>query len=141
MGWWRFDKVRFITHLYFQGFIQGVDNGCVLIVKVLLVWGVQRFGRKECWWQEVQLCALILVYRSIFVIQALYTEGVVSNIFYYFKWSADLISKLLDSARVGIGLDLNMRFDDVANFEVLGWGEIRVMKFTMASAAFFDNDF
>ena len=74
MGWWRFDKVRFIKHLYFQGFIQGVDNGCVLIVKVLLVWGVQRFGQKECWWQEVQLCALILVYRSIFVIQALYTE-------------------------------------------------------------------
>ena len=42
MGWWRFGKVRVIMHLYFQGFIQGVDDGYVLIVKVLLIWGVQR---------------------------------------------------------------------------------------------------
>ena len=68
-------------------------------------------------------------------------EGFVSNIFYYFEWSTDLIAELLDIARVGIGLDLNMSFGDVANFEVLGWGEIRVMTFTMASAAFFDNIF
>ena len=38
--------------------------------------------------------------------------------------SVDLIAKLLDSTRFGIGLDLNMSFDNVANFEVLGWGEI-----------------
>ena len=56
----------------FQGFLQRVDNGCVLIFKVSLVWGVQRVRQKECWWQEVQLCALILAYGSIFVIQALY---------------------------------------------------------------------
>ena len=72
MGCWRFGKVRVIIHLHFQGFLQGVDDGCLLIVKVSLVWGVQRVGRKECWWQEVQLCALILAYGSIFVIQALY---------------------------------------------------------------------
>ena len=53
MGWWRFGKVCAIIHLYFQGFLQGVYNGCVLIVKVSLVWGVQRVGRKECWWKEV----------------------------------------------------------------------------------------
>ena len=40
MGWWRFGKVRVIIHLYFQGFLQGVDNGSVLIVKASLVWGV-----------------------------------------------------------------------------------------------------
>ena len=49
MGWWRFGKVRVIVHLYFQGFIHGVEDRCVIIVKVSLVWGVQRFGRKECW--------------------------------------------------------------------------------------------
>ena len=110
------------------------------IVKVLLVWDVQRAGQKECWWKEVKLCALILAYGSIFVIQELYMERVVSKIFYYFEWSTDLIAKLLDSARVRIGLDLNMRFDNVPNFEVLGWGEIRVMTFTMASAEFFDKN-
>ena len=68
-------------------------------------------------------------------------EGVVSKIFYYFQWSADLIAKLLDSAKVGIGLELNTSFDDVVNFEVLGWGVIRVMTFTMASVAFLDNNF
>ena len=46
MGWRRFGKVCFIIHLYFQGLLEGVDDGCVLIVKVLLVWGVQRVGRK-----------------------------------------------------------------------------------------------
>ena len=83
MGWWRFRKLCVIINLYFQGSLQGADDGCVLIVKVSLVWGVQRFGRKECWWQEVQFCALILAYGSIVVIQELYTEGVVSKIFYY----------------------------------------------------------
>ena len=68
-------------------------------------------------------------------------EGVVSKIFYYFEWYADFIAKIIDSARVGIGLDLNMSFDDVVNFEVLGWDEIRVMTFAMASAAFFDKIF
>ena len=68
-------------------------------------------------------------------------EGVVSKIFYYFQWSADLIAKLLDSAKVGIGLELNTSFDDVVNFEVLGWSVIRVMTFTMASVAFLDNNF
>ena len=47
-------------------------------------------------------------------------EGFVSNIFYYFEWSTDLISELLDSAIVRIILDLNMIFDYVSNFEVLG---------------------
>ena len=42
MGWRRFGKVRVIIHIYFQGFLQEVDDGCVLIVKILLVWGVQR---------------------------------------------------------------------------------------------------
>ena len=93
-----------------------MGDGCVLIVNVSLVWGAQRIRQKECWWQEVQLCALILAYGSIVVIQELYTEGVVSKIFYYFEWSAELIAKLLDSTRAGIGLDLNMRFDNVANF-------------------------
>ena len=139
--WWRFGKVCVMINLYFQGFLQGVDDGSVLIVKVLLVWGVQRVGRKECWLQEVQLCALILAYGSIFIIQALYMEGVVSNIFYYFECPTDLIAKILDSARVGIGLDLNMRFENISNFEVLGWDEIRFMKFTMASAVFFNNNF
>ena len=46
MGWWRFGKVRVIIHLYFQGFIQGAEYGCMIIVKVSLVWGVQRVGRK-----------------------------------------------------------------------------------------------
>ena len=64
-----------------------------------------------------------------------------SKIFYYFQWSADLIDKLLGSARVGIGLDLNMSFYNISNFELFGWGEIRVTKFTMASAAFFDKNF
>ena len=68
-------------------------------------------------------------------------EVVVYKIFYYFGWSADLIAELLDSDRVGIVLDLNMIFENIANFEVLGWGEIRVMTFTMASEAFFDNNF
>ena len=68
-------------------------------------------------------------------------EGVVSKIFYYFEWSADLIAKLPDSARVEIELDLNMSFDNVSNFEVLGWCEIRVMKFMMASAMFFGMNF
>ena len=67
-------------------------------------------------------------------------EGVVSKILYYFEWSADLIAKLLVSSRFGTGLDLNMSFDDVANFEVLGWDYIRVMTFAMASAAFFDKN-
>ena len=40
MGWWMFGKVRVIINLYFQGFIQGEEDRCVLIVKVLLVWGV-----------------------------------------------------------------------------------------------------
>ena len=48
MGWWRFGKVCVIINLYFQGFLQGVDDGCVLIVKVSLVWGVQRVGQKAC---------------------------------------------------------------------------------------------
>ena len=47
-------------------------------------------------------------------------EGVVSNIFYYFEWSVDLIAKLLDSDRFEIVLDLNMNYDNVANFELLG---------------------
>ena len=68
-------------------------------------------------------------------------EGAVSMIFYYFEWFADLIDNLLDSARVGIGLDLNTSLENVANFEVLGWGDIRVLRFTMASAAFFDKNF
>ena len=84
MGWWRFGKVSVIIHLYFQGFLQGVEDGCVLIVKVLLVWGVQRVGRKDLWWKEVQLCSLILVYGSIVVIHAFYMEVIVSRIFYYF---------------------------------------------------------
>ena len=68
-------------------------------------------------------------------------KGIVSKIFYYFEWSAYLIAKLLDSSRVGIGLNLNMIFDNIANFEFLGWGYIRVMTFTMASVAFFGNNF
>ena len=28
MGWRRFGKVRVIIHIYFQGFLQGVDDGC-----------------------------------------------------------------------------------------------------------------
>ena len=44
----------------------------MIIVKVLLVWGVQRVGRKECWGQEVQFYDLIPAYGSILVIQALY---------------------------------------------------------------------
>ena len=64
-------------------------------------------------------------------------EGVVSKIFYYFEWSADLIAKIIDITRVGIGLNLNMSFDYVAHFEVLGWIDIRVMMLTMASVAFF----
>ena len=66
-------------------------------------------------------------------------QGFVSKILYCFEWSVDLVDKLLDSSRVGIGLDLNMIFENVANFEVLAWGEIIVMKFTMASVAFFDK--
>ena len=27
MGWWGFGKVCIIIHIYFQGFIQGVDDG------------------------------------------------------------------------------------------------------------------
>ena len=91
----------------------------MLIVKVLLVCGVQRVGQKECWWQEVQLYALILAYGSI-VIKALYMEGVVSKILFYFEWSVELVAKLLGSARVGVELDLNTSFENVANFEVLG---------------------
>ena len=34
MGWWRSGKVCVIIHFYFQGFIHGVDHGCVLVVKV-----------------------------------------------------------------------------------------------------------
>ena len=34
MDWWRFGKVRVIIHLYFQGFLQGAVDRCVLIVKV-----------------------------------------------------------------------------------------------------------
>ena len=64
-----------------------------------------------------------------------------AKIFYYFECSAELIAKLLDSARFGIGLDLNMSFENVSNFEVLGCGEIRVMTFTIASTAFFDENF
>ena len=60
MGWWRCVKGRVFIHLYFQGFLQGVEDGCVLIVKVLLGWGVQRVGRKELCWKEGHLCALIL---------------------------------------------------------------------------------
>ena len=131
MCWWRFGRVCVIIHLYFQGFLQGVEDGCVLIVKVSLVWGAQRVGRKEFWWQEVQLCVRILTYGSIVVIQALYMEGVVSKIFYYFEWSMDLIDKLIDSSIVGIGLDLNISFDNVTNFELFGWGYIRVMTFTI----------
>ena len=37
MGWRRFGKVRVIIHLYFQGFLQKWDNGCMIIVEVLLV--------------------------------------------------------------------------------------------------------
>ena len=33
-----------------------------------------------------------------------------------FEWSADLIAKLLYSDRVGIELDLNISFGDVAKF-------------------------
>ena len=85
MGWWRFGKVCFIINIFFQGFFQEVDDGCVLIVELSLVWGVQRFILKEFWWQEVKLCALILAYGSIVVIKALYTEGIVSKIFYCFE--------------------------------------------------------
>ena len=49
MGWWRFCKVCVIIHLYYQGFLQGVDNGGVLVDTVSLVWGVQRVGRKDLW--------------------------------------------------------------------------------------------
>ena len=77
MGWWRFVKVHVIIHFYFQGFLQGVDDGCVIIVKASLVWGVQRVGHKECWWQEVKSFALILHNDSIVFIQSLYMEGVV----------------------------------------------------------------
>ena len=52
-----------------------------------------------------------------------------------------MIDNLIDIARVGIGYDLNMSFDDVANFEVLDWGEIRVMTFTMASVVFSGKNF
>ena len=52
-----------------------------------------------------------------------------------------MIAKLLDSARFGIGLDSKMSFENVANFEVLGWDDIRVMTFRMASAEFFDKNF
>ena len=31
MGWWRFGKVRVIIHIHFQGFLEVVDDGCVLI--------------------------------------------------------------------------------------------------------------
>ena len=116
MGWRRFGKVRVIIHIYFQGFLQGVEDGCMLIVKVSLVWGVQRVGQEECWRQEAQLCALILAYVSVVFIQVLYMEGVVYKILSYFEWSADLTAKLIDSAKVGIGLDLNMSFDNVAKF-------------------------
>ena len=108
MGWRRFGKLCAIIHLYFQEFIQGAENGCVIIVNVSLVWRVKRVGRKECWWKEVHLCALIIAYCSIVVIHTLWMEGVVSKIFYYFEWYAELISKLLDSTRAGIGLDLNI---------------------------------
>ena len=47
IGWWRFGKVSVITHLYFQGFLQVVDDECVIIAKVLLVQGVQRVEQKE----------------------------------------------------------------------------------------------
>ena len=46
MGWCRFGNVRVIINLYFKGFLQGADDGYVLIVKALLAWGVQRVGRK-----------------------------------------------------------------------------------------------
>ena len=52
-----------------------------------------------------------------------------------------MIAKIIDSARVGIGLDLNMIFDNVASFEVLGWGDIRVMISTMVIAALFKENF
>ena len=47
MGWWSFGKVRVIIHLYFQGYLRGVYDGCVLIVNVSLVWVVQRVGQKK----------------------------------------------------------------------------------------------
>ena len=141
MVWWRFGKVRVIIQLYFQGFFQGVEYGCMLIVRVFLFRGFQRIGQKECWRKKVQFCTLIISCVSIVLIQALYMKGVLSKIFYYFEWYADLIANLIDSARFGIGLDLDMIFDNVANLEVLGWIEIIVMKFTMASAVYFDNIF
>ena len=48
MGWWRFGKVCAIIHLYFQGFLQGLKYGFVIIVEVLLIWDFQRLGWKEC---------------------------------------------------------------------------------------------
>ena len=71
MGWWSFGKLCAIIHLYFLEFLQGADDRCVIIVNVSLVWGVKRFGQKECWWQEVQVCALIIAYGTIVVIQSL----------------------------------------------------------------------
>ena len=46
MVWWRFGKVHVIILLSFQVFLWGVDDGYVLIVKLLLVWGFQRVRRK-----------------------------------------------------------------------------------------------
>ena len=77
---WRFGKLRVIIHLYFQDFLQRADGGCVLIVKVSLVWGVPRVGRKEC-----LFFAIILAHGYIFVIQELYMELVVPKISYYFE--------------------------------------------------------
>ena len=131
MDWQRFGKIRVIIHIYFQGFLQGMDDGCMLIVNVLLVLSVQRVRRKECWWYEVQFYALILVYKSIIAIQELYTEGVVPKIFFYFEWYADLIAKLLDIARVGFGLDLNIFMDNVMGCylfisnNIYGWDRIK----------------
>ena len=34
MGRWRFGKVCVLIHIYYQGFIQGVDDGCMLIVNL-----------------------------------------------------------------------------------------------------------
>ena len=141
MGWWRFDKVRVIINIYFQGFLQWLEDRYVLISKVSLVWGIQRVVQEDYWWKEVQFCALIIEYGYIFVIQSLCMEGFVCKIFYYFEWYAESIDKLIEIARVEIGLELDMIFDNVTSFEVLGWDEIRVMTFMMASAEFFDNMF
>ena len=51
-----------------------------------------------------------------------------------------MIAKLLDSARFGIGLDSKMSFENVANFEVLGWDDIKVMTFMMESVTLSDNN-